>query len=106
MALMPDSRNRWHFSGSQRNIFEQRALLACRFWLSTDNIMSAHLLDKPDPAESEVSLATSESIEEEQLLMEECQELVLHFNHRILEALLKATRNALDSIKRRVFFTT
>ncbi|XP_063956179.1 dynein axonemal heavy chain 8-like [Lytechinus pictus] len=59
-----------------------------------------------EATESEMSLATSESIEEEQLLQEECQELVLHFNHRILEALLKATRNALDSIKKRVFFST
>ncbi|XP_030832172.1 dynein heavy chain 8, axonemal [Strongylocentrotus purpuratus] len=62
--------------------------------------------DTTEGSESEMSFATTESIEEEQLLQEECQELVLHFNHRILEALLKATRNALDSIKKRVFFST
>ncbi|XP_072165822.1 dynein axonemal heavy chain 8-like [Diadema setosum] len=61
---------------------------------------------KSELGESELSLSTLESLEDEQLLQEECQELVLHFNHRILEALLRATRNALDSIKKRVFFST
>ena len=51
-------------------------------------------------------MASTESLEEEVQLQEECQELILHFSQRLLEALLKATRQSLDNIKRRVFFST
>ncbi|XP_070548103.1 dynein axonemal heavy chain 8-like [Ptychodera flava] len=47
----------------------------------------------------------SMSAEEEQLLQEECHELVMHFNQKNLEAILKATRTSLDNIKKRVFFS-
>ncbi|XP_074653701.1 dynein axonemal heavy chain 8-like [Tubulanus polymorphus] len=41
---------------------------------------------------------------EEQLFSEQCQELFSHFNHRNLEAILRATRLSLDLIRKRVFF--
>ena len=42
-------------------------------------------------------------IPDEKTIDEEVDELILYFNHRTFEALLRATRNALDGIKRRVF---
>ena len=56
--------------------------------------------------ESKFSLASTESLEEEVQLQEECHELIMHFSQRLLESLLKATRQSLDNIKRRVFFST
>ena len=43
--------------------------------------------------------------QDEKTLEEEIDELIVFFNHRTFEALLRAIRNALDSIKRRVFTT-
>lgn len=43
--------------------------------------------------------------QDEKTLEEEIDELIVYFNHRTFEALLRAIRNALDSIKRRVFTT-
>ena len=43
--------------------------------------------------------------QDEKTLEEEIDELIVYFNHRTFEAVLRATRNALDSIKRRVFTT-
>lgn len=40
---------------------------------------------------------------DEKTIDEEIDELILYFNHRNFEALLRATRNALDGIKRRLF---
>lgn len=42
---------------------------------------------------------------DEKTVDEEIDELILYFNHRNFEALLRATRNALDGIKRRLFCT-
>ena len=42
-------------------------------------------------------------VPEEKTIGEEVDELIMHFNHRTFEAILRATRNALDGIKRRVF---
>lgn len=42
---------------------------------------------------------------DEKTLEEEIEELIMYFNHRTFEALLKSTRSALDGIKRRVFCT-
>ena len=69
----------------------------------------ADVIDKgesDDIAGSDISICTADSVEEEQQLQEECQELIMHFTQRTLEALLKATRLSLDAIKRRVFFST
>ena len=40
---------------------------------------------------------------DEKSINEEIDELILYFNHRNFEALLRATRNALDGMKRRLF---
>lgn len=40
---------------------------------------------------------------DEKTIDEEIDELILYFNHRTFEALLRATRNALDGMKRRLF---
>ena len=42
---------------------------------------------------------------DEKSIDEEIDELILYFNHRNFEALLRATRNALDGMKRRLFCT-
>lgn len=42
---------------------------------------------------------------DEKTIDEEIDELILYFNHRTFEALLRATRNALDGMKRRLFCT-
>ena len=42
---------------------------------------------------------------DEKTIGEEIDELILYFNHRNFEALLRATRNALDGMKRRLFCT-
>lgn len=42
---------------------------------------------------------------DENTIDEEIDELILYFNHRNFEALLRATRNALDGMKRRLFCT-
>ena len=66
-----------------------------------------HLLTDSETA---VTMAVSDAAavatmsEEEQLLKEECEELFSHFNHRLLEAILRATRLSLDFIRKRVFF--
>ncbi|XP_077985364.1 dynein axonemal heavy chain 8-like [Glandiceps talaboti] len=59
--------------------------------------------DKDDDEEG--SSLGSLSLEEEQLLQEECHELIMFFNQKNLEAIIKATRISLDTIKKRVFFT-
>ncbi len=53
-------------------------------------------------ADAEVA---SELTEEEQWLKEECVELFNHFNHKCLEAILRATKLSLDLIRKRVFFS-
>lgn len=55
--------------------------------------------DKEAPKEKAVKPTDEKTLEEE------IEELIMHFNHKTFEALLKATRNALDDIKRRVFCT-
>ena len=55
--------------------------------------------DKEAPKEKTVKPTDEKTLEEE------VEELIMHFNHKTFEALLKATRNALDGIKRRVFCT-
>ena len=42
--------------------------------------------------------------EDEQWLREECDELFNHFNHKCLDAVLRATKQSLDLIRKRVFF--
>lgn len=42
---------------------------------------------------------------DEKSIHEEIDELILYFNHRNFEALLRTTRNALDGMKRRLFCT-
>ena len=42
---------------------------------------------------------------DEKTIDEEIDELILYFNHRNFEGLLRATRNALDGMKRRLFCT-
>lgn len=42
---------------------------------------------------------------DEKAIDEEIDELILYFNQRNFEALLRATRNALDGMKRRLFCT-
>ena len=42
---------------------------------------------------------------DEKTIDEEIDELILYFNHRNFEALLRATRNALDGMKRKLFCT-
>lgn len=54
--------------------------------------------------ESELSLL-AEANEQEQQLKQECKELFNHFNHKNVEAIVRATRLSLDAIKRRVFFS-
>ena len=44
-------------------------------------------------------------LEAQQTLREECNELFFFFNHRILEALLRATKQSLDLYKRHLFFS-
>ena len=44
-------------------------------------------------------------VPDEKTIDEEIDELILYFNHRNFEALLRATRNALDGLKRRLFCT-
>ncbi|KAK3736698.1 hypothetical protein QZH41_011488 [Actinostola sp. cb2023] len=56
--------------------------------------------DKEAPKEKTVKPTDEKTLEEE------IEELIMHFNHKTFEALLKATRNALDGIKRRVFCTS
>ncbi|CAH1796663.1 unnamed protein product [Owenia fusiformis] len=43
--------------------------------------------------------------EEEAIIREECKELFNHFNHKNLEAILRATRLSLDLIRKRAFFS-
>ena len=58
---------------------------------------------RPDTSlESNTSLGDQLS-EEEQWLKEECDELFNHFNHKCLEAILRATKLSLDLIRKRVF---
>jgi len=38
-------------------------------------------------------------------LEEECKEMLLYFNHRVLESLLKATKTSLDLYKKHLFYT-
>lgn len=40
---------------------------------------------------------------DEQSVREACDELKDHFNHRLVESLLKATRHSLDTMRRRFF---
>ena len=47
----------------------------------------------------------SSKLPDEKTIDEEIDELILYFNHRTFEALLRATRNALDGMKRRLFCT-
>ena len=55
---------------------------------------------------SVVPVATPDLLsEEDQLFYEECMELFNHFNHKCLEAILKATKHSLDIIRKRVFFS-
>ena len=42
-------------------------------------------------------------VTEEQQIKEACEELREHFNHRLVESLLKATRYSLDVMRRRFF---
>lgn len=44
-------------------------------------------------------------VPDEKTIDEEIDELILYFNQRNFEALLRATRNALDGMKRRLFCT-
>ena len=44
-------------------------------------------------------------VPDEKTIDEEIDEVILYFNHRNFEALLRATRNALDGLKRRLFCT-
>lgn len=62
---------------------------------------------KPDSRDGKDKEAPKEKAKptDEKTLQEEIDELILHFNHKTFEALLKATRNALDGIKRRIFCT-
>ncbi len=56
------------------------------------------------PNETAEDKATREkNLHKEHELEEEAQELVVHFNHRLVDRLLKCIRNTLDFIKRRVF---
>ena len=48
---------------------------------------------------------SSELSEDELWLHEECEELFNHFNHKCLDAILRATKLSLDFIRKRVFFT-
>ncbi|XP_006824996.1 dynein axonemal heavy chain 8-like, partial [Saccoglossus kowalevskii] len=76
--------------------------------VSCDVIPNEEELESEDDTSSNVELASAMSLtaEEEQLLQEECQELVMHFNHKNLEALLKASKGSLDIIKKRVYCTS
>ncbi|XP_019624088.1 PREDICTED: dynein heavy chain 8, axonemal-like [Branchiostoma belcheri] len=63
--------------------------------------------DITDSATAETSTMTDDLSESDELpadvFEEEIKELVSHFNHRNLEALLRATRLSLDLVKKRVF---
>ena len=61
----------------------------------------------PNMCGSEGAVDQSVSVElseEEQSLNEECMELFNHFNHKCLEAILRATKLSLDLVRKRVFF--
>ncbi|XP_023932850.1 dynein heavy chain 8, axonemal [Lingula anatina] len=57
-----------------------------------------------DAASEEANSEQEEMSEEEMSLREQCVELKSYFNHRLLDALLRATRLSLDLIRKRVFF--
>lgn len=77
------------------------------WWLFTIyNIFSVHSSDMDEEPDSEHTVDISSEQEEEQQLQEECTEMIAHFSQKMLEALLKATRLSLDTIKKRVFFST
>lgn len=45
---------------------------------------------------------TKKKRKEMEMLEEEAQELLTHFNHRNIDALLKVTRNTLETIRKRI----
>ena len=53
--------------------------------------------------DSKEQRAKTPKLPDEKSIEEEIDELILYFNHRNFEALLRATRNALDGMKRRLF---
>ena len=55
--------------------------------------------------DKEVQREKTPKLPDEKSINEEIDELILYFNHRNFEALLRATRNALDGMKRRLFCT-
>lgn len=54
--------------------------------------------------EGEEGTDQEEVDEEETQLRLECKELTTYFNHKLLEAILRATKLSLDLIRKRVFF--
>ena len=73
---------------------------------------SAKITDKDKDRKMESNRGEKDSKEQrektpkladEKSINEEINELILYFNHRNFEALLRATRNALDGMKRRLF---
>ena len=48
---------------------------------------------------------TTAEVGAEQLLREECEQLFNYFNHKNLDAILRATKLSLDLIRKKVFFT-
>ena len=65
-------------------------------------------LDVPsisDTIPSSIQLEAEPEQGPEQILKEKCEEMFSHFNHKTLEAMLRATRLSLDLIRKRVFFT-
>jgi hypothetical protein len=67
--------------------------------LSPNVSLSVAVPDK----EAVLSTTSCGTTEEQQLFHEECTELFNHFNHRCLDAILRATKGSLDLIRKRVF---
>ncbi|XP_064651602.1 dynein axonemal heavy chain 8-like [Lineus longissimus] len=53
----------------------------------------------------QTSAGVNMEVSAEQLLREECEQLFNHFNHKNLDAILRATKLSLDLIRKKVFFT-
>lgn len=52
---------------------------------------------------TEAQCLEDSDVTDEQHIREACDELKEHFNHRLMESLLKATRHSLDVLRRRFF---
>ncbi|XP_071095783.1 dynein axonemal heavy chain 8-like [Haliotis cracherodii] len=72
---------------------------------NVDNLDGEVLLSIPEDTASRDSEIKREEFEisTEQQIKEACEELFEHFNHRLLDALLRATRHSLDVMRKRFF---